>query len=152
MRLTSSAFGSGAHVPARFTCDGDNVSPPLAWTDPPPSVRSFALICSDPDAPGGTWYHWGIYNIPPATRLLEAHWPLAGPLPQAINDFGRAGYGGPCPPPGAHAHRYFFRLYALNIARLDVGAQPRCREVEAAAKAHAVATAELMGLYARARR
>ncbi|HME20135.1 MAG TPA: YbhB/YbcL family Raf kinase inhibitor-like protein [Acetobacteraceae bacterium] len=152
MRLTSFAFVSGSHVPVRFTCDGEDVSPPLAWTEPPASVQSFALICSDPDAPAGTWYHWTIYDIPPAMRSLDEHWQAADPRArQTINDFGRKGYGGPCPPRGARAHRYVFRLYALNVARLNVGAQPRCPEVEAAAKTHAVAVAELLGLYARGR-
>ena len=152
MRLTSSAFATGNHVPVRFTCDGANVSPPLAWSEAPAAAKSFALICADPDAPGGTWYHWAIYDIPPATRVLDEHWPPArASPPQGINDFRHSGYGGPCPPHGAPAHRYTFRLYALNVERLDLAAHAQCREVEAAGKAHAIATAELVGLYGRAR-
>ena len=152
MRLTSSAFASDSQVPVRFTCDGEDVSPPLAWTDPSSSAQSFALICSDPDAPGETWYHWAIYDIPQAIRSLDEHRKAGDPgARQAINDFGRKGYGGPCPPPGSRAHRYVFRLYALNVAHLDVDPDARCPEVEAAAKAHAIASAELVGLYARRR-
>ncbi|HKM62425.1 MAG TPA: YbhB/YbcL family Raf kinase inhibitor-like protein [Acidisphaera sp.] len=149
MRLTSAAFAPGGQVPVRFTCDGADVPPPLAWTDPPAAVRSFVLVCSDPDAPGGTFYHWAIYDIPHATQALDEHWPAVGPWPQqATNDFGRRGYSGPCPPPGA-THRYVFRLYAVDAERLQVGARRQCRDVEAAAAAHAVATAELVGVYGR---
>ena len=152
MRLTSSAFAPDGRIPGRFTCDGADVSPPLAWSDPPSGVRSFALVVTDPDAPGGVWYHWAICDIPPAARALEAHWPPERPIPpQARNDFGRPGYGGPCPPRGAAAHRYHFRLYALNVARLDLGSHAVCRDVEAAAGAQAIATAELVGTYGRIR-
>jgi Raf kinase inhibitor-like YbhB/YbcL family protein len=149
MRLTSSAFESNAWIPARYTCDGTNVSPPLAWTDPPAETRSFALVCTDPDAPGGVWYHWATYDIPATTHALTEHSPPTSKNPpQAINDFRRAGYGGPCPPRGDRPHRYRFRIYALNVPSL--GPQAHCRDVEAAARAHAIATAELVGLYQRA--
>lgn len=153
MRLTGPAFASGDWVPQRFTCDGADVSPPLAWSDPPAATRSFALVCADPDAPGGTWYHWAIYDIPPGVRALDEHWPPARAAPlQAINDFRRRGYGGPCPPRGAPAHHYQFRLYALNVEQLGVGPGAHCREVETTAQTHAIATAELIGVYQRARR
>jgi Raf kinase inhibitor-like YbhB/YbcL family protein len=126
------------------------VPPPLAWSDAPAETKSFALLCADPDAPGGTFYHWAIFDIPHTIRELDEHWLATGPWPQqATNDFGRKGYGGPCPPPGP-AHRYVFRLYALNVERLGVPARVRCPEVEAAARAHAMITAELMGVYGRA--
>jgi Raf kinase inhibitor-like YbhB/YbcL family protein len=151
MRLTSSVFRSDGWIPARFTCDGANVSPPLAWSDPPQGARSFALVCADPDAPRGVWYHWAIYDLSPNLRILSENWSTASPTPpQAVNDFRRSGYGGPCPPRGDRPHRYQFRLYALNVERLGLGRSVHCREVEAAAKAHAIAMAELTGLYGRA--
>jgi Raf kinase inhibitor-like YbhB/YbcL family protein len=151
MRLTSSAFGSGDRIPVRFTCDGTDISPPLAWSDPPNGTRTFALVCADPDAPGGTWYHWAIYDIPAITHVLSEHWPSTRvPPPQGINDFGDVGYRGPCPPPGT-PHHYHFRLYALDVARLDLGPGVRCRAVEVAVRAQTIATAELIGIYGRGR-
>ena len=150
MRLTSSAFAPDGRIPVRFTCDGADVSPPLAWTDPPAGTSSFALVCSDPDAPGGVWHHWAIYDIAPTTLALAEGWPPSRKLPpQAINDFRRAGYGGPCPPRGSAPHHYHFRLYALDVAELGLGARAHCRDVDAAARSHAIATAELIGLYGR---
>jgi Raf kinase inhibitor-like YbhB/YbcL family protein len=150
MRLSSSAFAQGAYVPVHFTCDGANASPPLAWIDPPAGTKSFALVCADPDAPGGVWYHWAIYDIPAATHALAEAWPPARTSPpQAINDFRRTGYGGPCPPRGNAPHHYHFRLYALDVANLQLGANVHCRAVEAAARAHAMATADHIGLYGR---
>ena len=149
MRLTSSAFEPYEWIPARYTCDGEDISPPLAWSDPPAQARSFALICSDPDAPRGVWYHWAVYDIPPETRELPEHWPPMQKMPpQALNDFGHMGYGGACPPNGSRAHHYNFTLYALDVERLAVPARPRCRDV-AAACANALATAKLIGLYVR---
>ena len=152
MRLSSSAFSSGGQVPARFTCEGQDVPPPLSWSDPPAEARSFALVCSDPDAPGGTFYHWAIYDIPHATSAIDEHWLARGAWPQqAINDFGRRGYSGPCPPPG-QTHRYVFGLYALGSERLNVAGRTQCRDVEAAAAAKAIATADLVGVYRCGRR
>ena len=150
--MASSAFAPNGWIPLRFTCDGENVSPPLAWYDPPSNCRGFALVCSDPDAPGGIWYHWAIYDIPPATRDLPENWSRAGPvLPQAVNDFRNRGYGGPCPPRGSSPHHYHFQLYALGVAQLGVNQPAHCRDVERAARSRAIASAELIGLYARAR-
>jgi Raf kinase inhibitor-like YbhB/YbcL family protein len=150
MRLTSSAFAPGGQIPVHFTCEGADVSPPLAWSDPPVGVRSFALVCADPDAPGGTWYHWAVYDIATVMRSMHEHWlPTLVSPPQALNDFRRIGYGGPCPPRGASPHHYHFRLYALNVEQLGLGPHPHCRDVETAAGAHAIATAELIGLFGR---
>lgn len=150
MRLTSSAFPHGGKIPTRFTCDGDDVSPPLAWSGAPTDARSFAIVCSDPDAPSGVWYHWAIYDIPYGTTNLSQHWPAdAGTPPQAFNNFGKKGYGGPCPPHGHGRHHYHFKLFALSVEHLDLPATARCREVEEAAQRHAIATAELVGVYSR---
>jgi Raf kinase inhibitor-like YbhB/YbcL family protein len=106
MRLNSSAFADGSAIPRRFTCDGDDLSPPLSWSDAPPGTRSFVLLCDDPDAPAGTWHHWAAYDIPSTlTALAEraASDAERGGFKQAINDFQRSGYGGPCPPRGPRA-------------------------------------------------
>jgi Raf kinase inhibitor-like YbhB/YbcL family protein len=150
MLLTSTGFGAGAKIPMRFTCDGADISPQLAWTDPPSGTRSFAIICADPDAPTGIWYHWAVFDLPAGTRdLAENHPRDSISVRQAVNDFGKQRYGGPCPPHGNGSHHYRFTLYALDIERLDVPAGARCRDVEKAAKLHAIATATLTGLYQR---
>ncbi len=150
MRLTSSAFSSHDRMPARFTCNGADVSPPLACSDPPAGTPSFALPCVDPNAPGGVWDDWGINKIPPAMRVLTEHWPHAGEFPpQAINDVQRTRYSGPCPPRGDVRHHYHFRLYALDLERLSPSPCAHCHHVENAARSHIIATAELIGLYGR---
>jgi Raf kinase inhibitor-like YbhB/YbcL family protein len=150
MRLTSSAFAQGDKIPTRFTCDGADVSPPLAWSGAPAGTRSFCLVCSDPDAPAGVWFHWAIFDIPgDATRLPE-HLPVEhAAMRQALNDFHRPGYRGPCPPHGHGRHHYQFKLYALGAERLGVPSGADCRAVEAAAEAHALAAAELVAVYSR---
>lgn len=153
--LSSAAFGGGAAIPVEHTCDGADVSPPLAWSDPPAGTKSFALIADDPDAPAGTWVHWVLYNLPGKTMALpEALSKMDTPveIPGALqgkNDFSRNGYGGPCPPAGK-AHRYFFKLYALD-APLSLKAGARKADVEHAMQGHVLATAQLMGTYARKR-
>lgn len=152
MRLTSSAFSDGATIPRRFTCDGEDLSPPLAWTEAPAETLSFALICEDPDAPAGTWHHWATYDIP-ANRAAfsegaSGHAAEQG-FKQAINDFKRAGYGGPCPPSRHGPHRYHFRLLALSVENLRVRKDPHCRDVGREARKHALAEAELVGIYER---
>jgi Raf kinase inhibitor-like YbhB/YbcL family protein len=150
LQLTSSAFPPGGQIPRRFTCEGNDASPAFAWSGASAGTQSFALVCADPDAPAGTWYHWAIYDIPAATAGLgEGHPAADAAPPQAKNDFGRPGYGGPCPPHGHGVHHYHFTLYALDVVRLDLHRAPLCREVEQAARAHALATAELVGLYSR---
>lgn len=152
MELTSGSFSDGDFIPRRYTCDGDNVSPALSWADPPQGTRSFALFCDDPDAPGRTWHHWAIFDIPAEERGLAEHMPRASGRNgkyQAQNDFHRTGYDGPCPPRGHKPHRYRFRLMALSIDRLPCDSHSSCATVASAAQAHALAIAEITGLYGR---
>ncbi len=150
MRLTSSAFADGAGIPRRFTCDGDDVSPPLAWSEAPAATRSFVLLCDDPDAPGGTWHHWAAYDIPAdRTQLAEGAAKPGSGFQQAINDFQNSGYGGPCPPRRHGIHHYHFRLLALTVERLAVAGDPTCRAVEREARRHALEEATLVGVYER---
>lgn len=150
MELKSSAFQPGEMIPAKYTCDGPDVSPPLSWSDPPAGTRSFALISDDPDAPVGTWVHWVMWNIPPSARALEENLPKKDSLPngakQGTTDFRRIGYGGPCPPSGTH--RYFFKLYALDTT-LDLPPTTTKKALEKATQGHILAQAELMGKYRR---
>jgi len=150
-QLKSSDFTAGAAIPQQFTCVGADMSPALHWSDPPAETKSFALIADDPDAPAGTWVHWVLYNIPPGARSLPQNFPKSeepreGAL-QGRNDFGRVGYGGPCPPPGK-PHRYFFKLYALDT-HLGLKAGATKKEVERAMQSHILEQAELMGRFAR---
>ncbi len=151
MQLTSSAFAEGAAIPAKHTADGADMSPALAWSEPPAGTNSFALICDDPDAPRGVWVHWVLYNLPGRERgLAEAVSPAAklpGDAKQGKNDFGKIGYGGPAPPRGK-AHRYFFKLYALD-AMLSLAAGGTKDQLLAAIKGHVLAEAQLMGTYQR---
>ena len=146
--LTSPAFKNGAPIHEHYTCDGADASPPLSWSGAPAGTKSFALLCDDPDAPGGTWHHWAVYGIPASATNLPESYPPTKPG-QAINDFGRPGYGGPCPPRGNGPHRYRFRLLALKVETLDFAKAPRCLEVEPKARPHILATAELVGTYSR---
>ncbi len=151
MKLTSTAFAEGDTIPKKFTCDGDDISPPLRWEGVPASAVSLALICDDPDAPRGTWVHWVLFNLPPElTELPENVPPQKEPsilASQGINDFQKIGYGGPCPPPGK-PHRYYFKLYALD-RRLDLEAGVTKAQVEAMMKGHVLAEGQLMGTYGR---
>lgn len=152
MQITSTAFSNGAAIPKRYTCDGDDQSPPLQWDDPPSATQSFVLLCDDPDAPAGTWHHWAAYNIPvEVTSLAQdaaAHADRDG-FKQAVNDFGRPGYGGPCPPHGHGPHHYHFRLLALSTDHLALAGTPSCRDVAREARKHALAEAALTGVYER---
>src|SRR2546430_12080109 len=120
LKLTSTAFEEGAMIPAEYTCDGQNISPPLSWSGVPDGAKTLALVADDPDAPRGTWVHWVAYNLPAATKELPENVPaqdaLASGGRQGKNDFGKIGYGGPRPPPGA-AHPYYLQIFPLN-ARL----------------------------------
>ncbi|WP_342239003.1 YbhB/YbcL family Raf kinase inhibitor-like protein [Inquilinus sp. OTU3971] len=152
MQITSPLFDDGAEMPCECTLDGGNFSPPLAWRDAPPETRSFALVCEDPDAPGHAWRHWAVYDIPREQVALAEGLPEVNAVRgvrQAKNDFGRLGYGGPCPPRGHDAHHYRFRLFALAVERLKLSREPSCRDVERAARRVALAEAELVGLYRR---
>jgi len=151
LQISSTAFSAGETMPKKFTCDGPDVSPKLAWTEPPAKTQSFALIMDDPDAPVGIWVHWVLYDLPANARELPEGVTRQEQLPngarQGRNDFGKIGYGGPCPPPGK-PHRYFFKLYALD-GKLDVKAGATKAEVERAMKGHILAQAELIGKYDR---
>lgn len=153
MRLivTSPAFKDSSSIPSRHTCEGEDVSPALAWAGVPEGTKSITVICDDPDAPLKTWVHWVLYNLPPATVGLPEGVAAAETLPdgsrQGVNDFGRVGYGGPCPPRGA-THRYFFRVYALD-AFLSVGSRATRKAVEKAMEGHILASGLLMGTYRR---
>ena len=152
MRLNSSAFADGAAIPRHFTCDGEDVSPAFDWSDPPAPTRSFVLLCDDPDAPGGVWHHWAVYDIPANQRGLAEGAVRDSDrkdFKQAINDFRRPGYGGPCPPRGHGFHHYHFRLLALSCAELGLPGTPTCKEVAQAAIRHTCAEAILIGLYER---
>jgi Raf kinase inhibitor-like YbhB/YbcL family protein len=151
MRLRSSAFADGSAIPRRFSCDGEDLSPPLEWSDVPSGTQGFALVCDDPDAPGGTWHHWAAYDI--AATLTSLPLDAAGNaqklgFKQAVNDFQKTGYGGPCPPPGA-PHHYHFRLLALSVAGLAVPVGASCGSVEGEARRHSLAEATLVGIYRR---
>jgi Raf kinase inhibitor-like YbhB/YbcL family protein len=143
--LSSEVFTHGGEVPRRHTCEGEDVSPRLSWGEPPPGTRALALIVDDPDAPVGTFTHWLAWNIDPVVGGLREG---EAPASEGRNDFGRRGWSGPCPPRGHGAHRYYFRLYALD-AELDVGRRAGRRELERALSGHVLATAELMGIYER---
>jgi Raf kinase inhibitor-like YbhB/YbcL family protein len=143
--LTSLAFARGEEIPRRHTCEGEDVSPELSWSDPPPGAVSLALIVDDPDAPVGTFTHWLAWDIDPqAGGLAEGE---SAPA-EGRNDFGTGGWSGPCPPPGHGPHRYVFRLHALD-ARLDAGFRTRRRELDQALAGHVLETAELVGTYER---
>jgi Raf kinase inhibitor-like YbhB/YbcL family protein len=146
LSLTSTAFQDGQPIPAQHSCDGADQSPPLAWGEPPQGTKSFALIVDDPDAPSGLFRHWGAYDIPLATRAIATGQSVGK---QAINGFGKPGYGGPCPPKGHGSHHYHFKLYALDVDALDVPANPKIDDVEAATQRHAIGRGELIGTYER---
>lgn len=150
LELRSSAFGPDGEIPAKYTCQGEDISPPLDWSGVPANANSLVLIVEDPDAPDPAapkmiWVHWVLYNIPPnAGALPEAVTQLPAGTRAGENDSGRTAYTGPCPPVGRH--RYFHRLYALDAALPDLGAVSRVR-LEAAMKPHVIAQAELVGTY-----
>lgn len=150
IEIKSSAFKNNEMIPSVYTCDGKDISPPLAWSEPPAGTKSFALINDDPDAPVGTWDHWLIYNIPAAERGLSENMPrdaqLKNGAKQGKNGWGRAGYGGPCPPSGVH--RYFFKLYALDT-ELSLPAGAAKQQLESAMKGHILAQTQLIGKYTR---
>jgi Raf kinase inhibitor-like YbhB/YbcL family protein len=150
IKITSSAFKDEGLIPARYTCDGDDISPPLQWDAVPQGTKSIAIISDDPDAPMGTWVHWVIFGLPAETRELAENIPPDKTLPngarQGTNDFGRIGYGGPCPPGGTH--RYFFKIYALDtILNLQAGAKKA--DLLKAMQEHILSQGQLIGKYKR---
>jgi Raf kinase inhibitor-like YbhB/YbcL family protein len=147
--LTMEAFANGADIPSLFTCEGDDISPALAWSGEPVGTQSFALIMDDPDAPAGTWNHWLLWDIPGGLRLLPKHYRAGGPVHSGTNDFGKTGYGGPCPPKSHGPHRYFFRLYALDTPALGIPVGAHRKELEHAIKRHKLGVAEYMGRFER---
>ncbi len=154
MRITSTAFTNQGAIPALYTCEGKDISPPLAWTDLPAGTKGLALIVDDPDAPDPaapkmTWVHWVLYNLPPTSDgLSEGVKALPTGTKEGVNDWKRTGYGGPCPPIGRH--RYFHKLYALDIVLPDLK-HPTKAKLEEAMKGHLIGEAQLMGTYQKAR-
>ena len=149
--ISSSDFQNGGEIPKKFTCDGADESPELSWTEPPARTQSVALIADDPDAPGGTFTHWVLFNLPASTGTLAANVSKVDQLPngarQGRNGFRKIGYGGPCPPPGK-AHRYFFKLYALD-KKLDLAPGSSKEELEKAMEGHMLGKAEIVGKFGR---
>ncbi|MBN1150491.1 YbhB/YbcL family Raf kinase inhibitor-like protein [candidate division WOR-3 bacterium] len=152
MILTSDAFGYGEEIPAKYTCDGENISPELSWDSFPSQTKSFALTCDDPDAPSGGWVHWVVYNIPADINSLQERMPsdsiLQNGINQGLTDFRTTGYGGPCPPSGKH--RYFFKIYALD-ENLVLEPGMEMDDLMKAISPHIIASGELMGVYSRKR-
>jgi len=150
IKVTSPAFENEGMIPAKYTCDGEDISPPLQWDAVPEGTRSIALISDDPDAPMGMWVHWVLFNLPADARELKENIPPDKTLPngakQGTSDFGRIGYGGPCPPGGTH--RYFFKIYALD-AELNLQAGARKRDLLKAMEGHILGQGQLMGKYKR---
>jgi len=149
--VSSSAFQEGGKIPAKYTCEGQDISPAITWGEPPAETQSFALIMDDPDAPGGVFTHWVLFNLPADSRELPEAMPTQAQLPngslQGKNDFGKAGYGGPCPPSG-RPHRYQFTLYALDQP-LDLKAGASKKPVIDAMQGHILAQGRLTGTYQR---
>ncbi len=141
MKLISNDFKQQENIPSKFTCDGQNINPHLAWSDVPPEVKSFMLIVDDPDAPRKTWVHWIVINIPSSIREIQQD---SIPGTQIKNDFGKENYGGPCPPSGVH--RYFFKLYGLDVEKLE-GVNEK--NVNTIMEQHKIAEATLIGTYTR---
>jgi Raf kinase inhibitor-like YbhB/YbcL family protein len=147
MTFSSPSIAPGSWIDSRHTCDGDDLSPELRWSGLPDGTRSMALIVDDPDAPSGTFTHWVLFDIPASVDRLAEGAPEFGVAGR--NDFRRVGYGGPCPPRDHGPHRYFFRLYALDVESLELPEGASQREVESAMEPHILEQAELMGRYAR---
>ena len=150
IQVTSVAFQQGQPIPRQYTCAGVNISPPLEWSGLPKTARTIAIVVNDPDAPGGSWIHWVLYNVPADNIGFVENVPVSETLKaggfQGKNDFGKIGYGGPCPPSGTH--RYFFKLYAVD-AELPLKADATWPELEKALDDHVVGQGQLMGTYQR---
>ncbi len=152
MEIRSEAFDHNSPIPIKYTCEGEDISPPLFWSKGPTGTRSYVIICDDPDAPRGIFHHWGAYDIPAdETSVLEGVAPRTEDygIKQAENDFNNIGYGGPCPPHGDEPHRYRFRVLALKIASLEFDRTPTILELERMARPHVAAEAVLVGRFGR---
>ena len=155
--ITSPAFQQDRRIPDRFTCEGEDISPRLEWSGVPDSTGSFALSCLDPDAPPGTWVHWVLYDLAADARSLDEGVPKSAQLENntlqgacwGVDSFDRVGYYGPCPPPGHGNHRYYFRLYALDLETLSLPSNATWFQVEKAMEGHVLGTAETMGTFSR---
>jgi Raf kinase inhibitor-like YbhB/YbcL family protein len=148
-QLTVAGFREGETIPKQHTCEGKDVSPALAWEGAPAGTQSFALIMDDPDAPVGTWNHWLLWDIPATVNSLAEGYRPGSLGTDGANDFGKTGYGGPCPPRGHGPHRYYFRLYALDVPQLKLPARSRRAELDKALRGHVLAEATYMGRYER---
>ena len=146
LQLTSDAFKDGQPIPAEYTCDGGEQTPRLKWSEPPSGTKSFALVIDDPDAPSGTFRHWGVFDISAAARSIGGDQRVGT---EVTNDFGKLGYGGPCPPKGHGPHHYHFKLFALDVERLGLSPGAKVIDVENAARRHAIAQGEIVGTYER---
>jgi Raf kinase inhibitor-like YbhB/YbcL family protein len=146
IQLNSDSFKNGQPIPKQFTCDGTDQTPVLRWGAPPEGTKSFALVIDDPDAPSGTFRHWGVFDIPASARSIGDGKRIGT---EVTNDFGKPGYGGPCPPQGHGPHHYHFKLFALDTDRLGVSPDAKIADVENAARQHAIAEGELVGTYER---
>jgi Raf kinase inhibitor-like YbhB/YbcL family protein len=146
LQLTSDAFENGQPIPVQYSCEGGDQTPTLHWDDPPAGTKSFALVIADPDAPSGTFRHWGVFDIPVSARSIGGGHTTGT---EVKNDFGKAGYGGPCPPKGHGPHHYHFKLFALDTEKLGLPASAKVKDVETAAAEHAIATGELVGTFER---
>ena len=145
MKITSSAFQNNSKIPIKYTCDGENINPPLSFSDVPGNAKSLVLIMDDPDAPSKTWTHWTVFNISSVSTEIKENSVPGGSI-EGMTDFGKLGYGGPCPPSGTH--RYFFKFYALDIM-LDLKMGANKEQLESAMQGHTLAQSELIGLYSR---
>ncbi len=144
--LASNSFQDGQPIKAQYTCDGAGEAPALKWGEPPKGTKSFVLVVDDPDAPGGTFRHWGVFDIPASARSIGGG-EQAGT--EVTNDFGKAGYGGPCPPKGHGPHHYHFKLFALDTDRLALSTDSKIADIEREAERHALGRSELIGTYER---
>lgn len=148
-QIMSAAFAEGGTIPRLHTCDGADLSPALEWSGEPEGARSFVLICDDPDAPAGTWNHWLLYDVPASVKSLPQGSKPGQVGVSGTNDFGKPGYGGPCPPRGHGPHRYFFKLHAVDVPSLGLRPSARRAELDRAMRGHVLAQAQCMGRYER---
>jgi len=148
-QIFSPAFTEGGNIPELHTCQGADLSPALEWKGEPRETRSFVLLMDDPDAPAGTWNHWLLYDIPSAVHNLPQGFKPGNVGLSGKNDFGKPGYGGPCPPKGHGPHRYFFRLYAMGVPSLDLPEGASRKQIDAAGGSHAIAEVQWMGRFER---